>query len=433
VIKVPDDFFDPLRDIFHVSEQERKALESASSIISSVASVWGVINSVKSTLTTLGVLDQADPVEALRGHIDQLVRDFHGVAAALDRQHSMRAVAEQLSSARTQLLNLTEHAPNDASSVGVDPVWDELRPFVLNNSLQAVVTLGDPAYWQRVFIPELTYQKWHPQQLRPTPAVSGSAGLPSGLVYDYRLTLPAYLEAISIRLTIVVAIVKNYRTAMIPELNLMITTLEDNFKKIRGGIWDVLWAPTLYDDNLEFPFNGVGSWIESGARVGAVEIYSAVDVAFPWPMNTFPLVDIQYDGNAETAAKWYKFLVQYAVRNWVRWKMVYDLVGLNAVADTIMSLKRIAGRTNPADLPDPEVGPDAWEYTVRKIKDGKYSLRELAQMIHDLGAYGQWGFWPLLDGEQHRLVNPISLREMLKLMQTFNPAPYTSFRKALSQ
>jgi hypothetical protein len=430
---MPDDFFDPLRDIFHVSEKERKALESASSIIGSVASVWGAVNSVKSALTTLGVLDEADPVDALRGQIDELVRDFHGVVAALDREQSMRAVAEQIASARTQLLNLTEHAPNDASSVGVDPVWDELRPLVLNNSLQAVVTLGDPAYWQRVFIPELTYQKWHPQQLRPNPAVSGSAGLPSGLVYDYRLILPAYLEAISIRLTIVVATVKNYHTAMVPELNLMINTLEDNFKKIRGSIWNVLWAPGLIDDNLEFPQNGVGSWIESGARVGAVEIYSAVDVAFPWPMNTFPLVDVQFDGNAEVQSKWYKFLVQYAVRNWVRWKIVYDLVGLNAVANTIMSLKRIAGRTNPTDLPEPEVDLDVWEYTVRKIKDGKYSLRELAHMIHDVGTAGNFGFWPLLDGEQHRLVNPISLKEMLKLMQTFNPSPYASFRKALSQ
>jgi hypothetical protein len=428
------DFFDPLRDIFHVSEQEKKALESAASIISSVASVWGSINSVKSVLTALGVLDhEADPIAALRTQIDQLVRDFHGVAAALDREQSMRAVADQLSSARTQLLNLTELAPPDASVFGVDPTWDEIRALVLSESLQAVVTLGDPAYWQRVFIPELTYQKWGPNQLYVLPEVSGAAGLPSGLVYDYRLTMPAYLEAIAIRLTIVVATVKNYHTAMAPELNLMITTLERNFEKIRGAIWNVMFAPNLISDSLENPFNGVGSWTEAGARVGAVEIYSALDVAFPWPMNTFPLVDIQYDGNAETQSKWSKFLVQYAVRNWVRWKLVYDLVGLNAVAHTITTLKQMAGRPGPADLPDPEVKLDAWEYTVRKIRDGRYSLRELARMIHDLGAYGQSGFWPLLDGENHRLVNPISLREMLKLMQTFNPAPYTSFRQALFQ
>jgi hypothetical protein len=428
------DFFDPLRDIFHVSEQEKKALESAASIVSSVASVWGSINSAKSVLTTLGVLDhEADPIATLRAHIDQLIHDFHGVAAALDREQSMRAVADQLSSARTQLLNLTELAPPDASAFGVDPTWDGIRPLVLSESLQAVVTLGDPAYWQRVFIPELTYQWGLDQIPYALPEVSGASGVPSGLVYDYRLTMPAYLEAIAIRLTIVVATVKNYHTAMMPELNLMITTLESNFKKIRGSIWPVMFAPTLFSDSLENPFNGVGSWTEAGALVGAVEIYSALNISSPWPMNAFPRVDIQFDGNADTQSKWSKFLVQYAVRNWVRWKLVYDRVGLNALAHTITTLKQMAGRPSPANVPDPEVELHAWEYTVRKIRDGTYSLRELARMIHDLGAYGQWGFWPLLDGHQHQLVTPISLRDVLKLMQTFNPAPYTSFRQALLQ
>src|SRR6476469_9168788 len=95
---------DPLKDIFHVSDEEKKALESASSIIGSIWSVWGTFNTAKSVLTTLGLLPQSDQVAQMRHFIDLLTQDFHGAVAALDKEQSMLAVADQLESARTQHL-----------------------------------------------------------------------------------------------------------------------------------------------------------------------------------------------------------------------------------------------------------------------------------------------------------------------------------------
>jgi hypothetical protein len=85
----------------------------------------------------------------------------------------------------------------------------------------------------------------------------------------------------------------------------------------------------------------------------------------------------------------------------------------------------------PASLPDPAVALDEpFIYSSQKIRGGDYSLKELAHMIHDLAR--SQGF-AILGDPQFRLVNPISLREMLRLLQTFRPQPYASFREALQQ
>lgn len=423
---------DPLKDIFHVSDQEKKALETASSIIGVISSVWGAVTTVKSVLTALGILSQEDPVAKMRGYINGLALDFKGAVAALDAEHSMRAVADHLNAARTQHLHLLELAPEDAATAGIDATWDSLRPFVLNATLQTVLSLGDYAYWERVYFAELTYKKWG-NWTHPNPVVRALPGLPSGLVYDYRLVLPAYLEAISIRLTILVAMVKNYDKVAIPELNLMIATLESHFRKIRKGIFPVLWVPTNYMDSTDVPMNGIGSWSAQGARVGAVEIYSAVDRAESWSITEYPRVG--YSGQAADAAantiNWKKFVVRYAVRRWVRWKQVYDMVGLNAVAAAIFHLKRLTG-ADPV-LPAAEVDETVWDYHWGKSRDGNYSLWELARMVHDISQFGGWGAYYLLTAPDGGMVKQLSLRELLGLLQTVRPTPYVSFREALAQ
>src|SRR5262245_31433600 len=182
----------------------------------------------------------------------------------------------------------------------------------------------------------------------------------------------------------------------------------------------------IYVDSSDGPAGGVPTWAADGALVGAVEIYSACDRVAPWPQNEFPLVNFPGSGTGTPGAvtEWYKFLVRYSVRNWVRWKQLYDVIGLNAVAETIITLKRMAG-IDPATLPDPDVDPAEWKYTFKKIRDGEYSMKELALMMHDIAAYAQWGWWQILSDAHGGLVNPISLREMLGLLQTYHPEPYT--------
>ena len=67
---------DPLKDVFHLSDQEKQALQAATSIIGSVSSIWGSVNSVKSVLTALGLLPQADQAAEMRKYINTLVQEF---------------------------------------------------------------------------------------------------------------------------------------------------------------------------------------------------------------------------------------------------------------------------------------------------------------------------------------------------------------------
>jgi hypothetical protein len=231
-------------------------------------------------------------------------------------------------------------------------------------------------------------------------------------------------------LTILAAVVKDYQRLAVTELIQMIGTLESNFAIIRGSIVWVGAAPIDFDHG----FSSVPVWIDGseGALVGAVEFYSTCDRVERWPAADFPLTNFPGAGinTPENVANWTKFLVRYAVRNWVRWKQVYDIVGLNAMAKSILTLKQLAG-VQPPTLPDPDVAEMAIEYTPRKIRDGNYSLRELVLMIHDLGAYAQWGSW-----ENYIFpngVSPLSLRGLLRVLQTFRDEPYTSFREALKQ
>lgn len=395
---------DVLQDVFGLSQQDKKALDLASSLVGAISSAWGYVNTAKTVLTTLGVLSQADPVAEMRKEIDQLWKQFQGVVAALDADSTMRDVANQLSSARAELQNLTELAPDDPATVGLDSVWDGLRPLVLDGSARAVIALGSPAYWERVFIPELLYQKWPASSSHPNPQVE------SGLVFDYRLTLPAYLEAIAIRLTILVAVVKDHRRVAREELVSIATTLEAYFSKILDGIANVLWPPSPIADDQDpvYPGEspGVPLWIRAGALVGVVEIYSADDRVAAWPANEFPR-----EGFSGTAIyqRWPEFLARYTVRNWVRWKALYNETGLNAVAATIVKLKKMAD-VFPASV----VGPG-----------GDYSMKQLAEALRQIGLYQNF----VLPGTN----NPFSLRELLKLLQTDHSAPYMSVRQTLTQ
>lgn len=384
--------FDPLREVLHLSEKEKKALETAASIIGQISSVWGYVNTAKSVLTALGVLSEADQVAEMRKRIDDLYRDFHGVVAALDEHDTMRDVANQLALARTALQELTEFAPDDAATLGIDPQWDGFRALVVDHSGLAVNALGSEPYWQRVFVPELSYN-WPAGETHPGhPVVTGS-----GLVFDYRLALPAYLEAITIRVTILTAAVKDYRQHAQGELKHIVTTLEGYFNLIRAAIFNLSWSPSdIYGD--------VPSWLETGAQIGWMENYSAYDRVEPWPTKEFPRANLSRPVSAE---QWSQFEARYAVRSWVRWKQLYADIGLHATEQIIVKLKIMAG-IEPASVSGPV---------------GHCSVVELAQALQDFRSVG--ASWPPAVG-YFPLARPISIRKILGLLHA------TSLREALA-
>jgi hypothetical protein len=414
------DGFDPLAQVFHLSDQERKAVDVAEGIVGGLSGVWGQVNTVKSVLEGLGVLDRGDPIGELRRQIDQLWEEFQGVVAALDQHSSMRDVANQLALARGALRELTESAPEDAATPGVDVTWDALRPLVLDHTLLAVITLGEPAYWERVFVPELLYKSWPRNDeyeiyfLNPTPVVT------NGLVFDYRLAMPAFVEAIAARLTVLAAAMPNYERVAQDELKSIADTLESYRIRVRASISSMPKTPDfVFDDEPggASKFFGVNSWIAVGAVVGAVEYYSGFDSVMRWPQDEYPLGPHGLKGlDRSDPIVWERFLVRYTVRTWVRTKQVYAGVGLVGVERIIIHLKELAG-IESATI-------EGW--------GGDFSIRELASTLYAASGSG-WGYFPILQDENGKLPNPLSLRRIMDVLQTYELEPYGSVRAALAQ
>jgi hypothetical protein len=386
-----------------LSDADLKALQDVAAIIGTVSGFIGYVLALKGILTAVGLFQQTDEVQQL---VTQLWRNFQVVLEGLNESQTMRDVANQIETARSELENYLEFAPDDPAASGIDANWDKLSPFVLDNTLRAVNTLGDPAYWQRPFFTDLVYFSEWTNSL--TPPLEGN------LVFDYRLTLPAYLEAIAIRIIILAALVKDYRTKNSVEIYQYITTLEGYFKTIRDGIVElrppqpIELTESPLAMSLQGPANCLwttfGTWPPGqGDLFGAVERYSTFQLVDSWPAEEYPLAFLNTLMTSTDPNAYSKFLVRHVVRTMSRWKQIYNKIGLGVLAATLVQLRALVG-ISPVALEPPT---------------GDWSVRELAQRVSATPA-----IVPYL---------PIRLSAVLQTLQTFNPTPYTSLRAAVAQ
>lgn len=245
------------------------------------------------------------------------------------------------------------------------------------------------------------------------------------MAFDYRLTLPAFVEAICIRLTILAAIIPSYmaNAEVITELQNLCSAFESYFTIIRDGI--VEFRPPTYQELADDrnPAAGPDSWLLSwtgrgGDLFGAVERYSTVHIVDHWPLTEYPFPNPNpagIPGAPPDPHNYTKFLIRHLVRTMSRWKQVYNKVGLPAMATFLVQLKTLSG-VSPARVTGP---------------NGDWSLREVAKRLAAIQGSG------ITNGSQ-----PISLKEVLQILQTYippplgppvNPPPYLSLRAALAQ
>jgi hypothetical protein len=387
------DFF---KNTLGIADDDLQLLQISESVIGAVSGISGALNVLKTVLSALGIFAQIDQMQQ---YVSELVQDFEVVLAAEDQVSLMRDVADKVELARTELENLEEFAPDDPSATGVDPTWDSLRGEVLDNSLTAVNTLGDGAYWLRPFYTEGVYSSaWSGPLNPPRPSQSPN------LVFDYRLTLAGYLEVISIRVTILAAMVKKYTQVNKHELDSIATKLEGYFEIIRAGIVE-LRAPSIEEISAtpSGPDSGTplipSTWSTPGLQLfGVVDVYSMMHLVDSWPITE---INGDFDIIGETIYQ--QFIIVHLVRTMSRWKRLYTQIGLASTAAAIANLKLLAG-TSPAAVTGPT---------------GDWSLRELAQR---LSAVADTDF-----------SGGIRLSNVLQTLQAWSPQPYTSLRAALAQ
>jgi hypothetical protein len=321
----------------------------------------------------LGLLGLFGKTDDLAINVQRLIVDFNILFDALQAEAEvllMRSVGEKIADARTALRTLIT-SPEDPN------LKNPNSPVLFNSSLE-VATLGDISFYIRPFFQTAVYSDAWSGRIDP-PLFPHSSG--SAIVFDYRLTLSAYLEAIAIRLIILTALVPNFRTSAQGELREnMANRLEDLYLRIRDGISPIR-SPTVQEILSTKVFNSndatliridPSAWDKAGRLYGAVERYSAVSVVdhyrhdrfLPDPQEAFlsssespgtfdnpnppPLPQPQFPSQESLGP----FRLVYAIGILARSKAVYNVIGLPKLKVAVNLLKDLAGEPRLETRPD---------------------------------------------------------------------------------
>jgi len=377
-----------------ITKKQQTAVNGVETVIGVISQLSGYLSAAKSVLQLLGVI-QPDTDATLQA-VQNLTSAFDAALSALDAHQTMLDVENQIGTARGMLDSLREL--DEAALQNLRDGLDTARFSMLDNNA-VVEALAGEAYWERVFVPQGIYTAAWVGKLAPSDVDPNS---PPALEFDYRWTLPAYLEAIAIRVTIVMAIFKEFKNnpGIQQEFGSMAQILEQNFKRIRGAIVEIR-PPEMPVRSLA-PLDWT-TWANFGAPFGAVETYSTFHAVDAWPPGEL----LQYAVKVEDQAWYTTFLVRHKIRTLGRWKQVYNQIGIAKVPATIAHLRQLTGApATPIDGPT-----------------GDWSVRELSDAL--LGIPGS-GF-KLPDNKN------VSLQAVLQALQTFNSQPFTSMQAAVTQ
>jgi hypothetical protein len=285
--------------------------------------------------------------------VKQLEAHFDAVLSAEDQVLQMRDVAKQLNAARAQLDPIRQLSPGQS-------LTDPQRATMDSTTDEVVRTLGDSSFWKRPFFPELVYNSdFHDQwsgNLTPDPSLG-----PGSLVFDYRFTLAAYLEAIVIRLIVMLALEGKFTPAYQRQISEIASQLEEHYNTIQAGITKIR-QPT--DMDIKYNGNTTSKWdaAEDTSRVpffgriyGAVEKYSTYHIVDHWSAQRFPTEIDQLTPGRWTDTIVGIFYATLGLGALARWKRVYAAVSLPAVRSCLIKLKALAGEPSPRRL-DPGSG-----------------------------------------------------------------------------
>jgi hypothetical protein len=310
------------------------AIEEAEVTAVSAATIIGAaVIAVTALVALINHVDEiADAVKQLEAHFDAILN-------AEGQVIQMRDVADKLHTARALLDPIAELGPGQT-------LTDAQRSTMDVTSYAVVGTLGDISYWKRPFFTELVYSDTWSGFLTPDPALRTGS-----LVFDYRLTLPAYVEAIVIRLIVILALDGKLTANRQSEIATIAGQLETYYNMIRAAI--VTIRPPALADTESLMLNA-SNWDRGGAAplsppdpvshriYGAVEKYSTFRVTDHWPDQS--PYGPPFSNILPTDDQFHRFSGVLALGSLARWKKVYAGVGLDSVRRFLLQLKALAGQ-----------------------------------------------------------------------------------------
>ncbi len=414
-----------------LTKDQVSALNAVVSIVGAVegiiGGVQGAVNFVTSILTMLGIISA--PASALDIAVQTLIQEFKDLLFVEGQQITMLDIAQwtgQADSAFTLLQNALEsNSPPDPSATTGDAAWIDMRNTIDSQSNLAAQTLGQSAYWTRPFYSELVYSDaWVGNLVPPSPSDPNTPASSGGLVFDYRLPLPACLKVVSVRLVILAAFNRSFGQGIRQELAGYVNLLIGYYTTMVSGL--VEHNPPEYAAVLAHyetpqgapPTLFPSAWALAGNLLGAVDVYSTLHLVDPWPaevpgnrgLEPLPPTGTPPPPDQYPPFSYPKFLVRHLVLTLTRWKGAYNQIGLTQTAALIAQLNQLAGNPAPS-----LTGPT-----------GDWSVKELGRRLSNISGSGF-----AMTGTPGSPL--ISARQVLAVLQTTNATPYSSLRAALAQ
>jgi hypothetical protein len=350
-----------------VSDTALKTAEEVIGWFANVTQIIGIPSTIASLIALINQIGGNDPtqnaLQDIQNKLTALINFDHAESEIL----KMRMIVDTLAPAWVRL-NTQLHSPE-----AVNPT-DTLQDITL-----ALSTLADPGYWTRPYYVEAVYV---------------IPGIPAGIVdpphdsqvFDYRLTLPAFTEAIRIflcSLTLLLNQFPAYEQVFQENQALLKSTADTLNKKYETIVEGFVMFPAPRIDNIVYtnpdlgpgqslppifenpptwsPSDSACSWDIGEKRMfGVVDSYWGTGLVDAWPSNEFPAADsahvpkIEYvpvilpfgPNHVKVAAQYDILVVRHRFGTKARWLQLYVETGLTRIWSMIQTLRKLGGE-NP--------------------------------------------------------------------------------------
>lgn len=315
------------------------------SLAADVAGVISIVGIPSAVQSLLDFLNHRNPLQDALASIETLL--------------NVTFSSEQAEADLTQMQKCTELATNARSRLKATleemlPYSNETLDNTQNITLTSVDTLEQDPFWRRVFFDELAYDdEWFGQVLPPSEEIL-TIRPGRSFVFDYRLTLPCYLSAITHRqqaLVILLAVNFVKREEIIKEISERATSLEGFYKRILKG-----FAPPpipQYFPDIQYSGTVVllSEW-DPRRHVGTVDSYVGDGVVSSYPRELYPnpAVGPLAPAPEPPPPEYVEFAQRYKLAVMKRENALYRLIGLDIVWESVQELRRAAAQaTEPFD------------------------------------------------------------------------------------
>jgi len=196
-----------------------RAAEATVGVLANITSIIGIPGAILSLISAFQKDQTAERLQEIAQKLEAVLQFAH----AEDAVRQMQQIVVALEAARSRLQTLLELGVNDPLASTPEAFFDALK---------SANTLADRAFWLRPFFDELVFvNHWFGKVNPPVEDLGGGRSV----VFDYRLTLPAFVEAITIRLSVLALLRTDFPAAFQRELVGFADTLEKFRKEIVDG------------------------------------------------------------------------------------------------------------------------------------------------------------------------------------------------------